>query len=132
MGDGSQGDRGMRPTSLSPSHHERSEHSPSSAYDAAKSDVVGAGVDRVGHTRGGTVALAIVLGTGPRSALEHLARDTRPVRVGIDTRLPAATARIDRGATAGAALFVPRGGPVGRPLPGIADHVGEPIAVRRE
>src|SRR5829696_3952934 len=102
--------------------------SPITSDDAAEGEVVGASVDRMGHAGGGAVALTVVLGAGPRAPFEHLARDGGSGRVRIDARLPAAAARIDGGATAGTAHLMPCGVPVSRPLPGVADHVEEPVA----
>ena len=41
--------------------------------DAAETDVVGAGIDRMVHPRGRTVALAVVLRAGEGAAFQHLA-----------------------------------------------------------
>ena len=55
-----------------------------------------------------------------------------PAALGIDAALTVAATRISRSATAGTANVMLSGVPVGGPLPGVADHVGEPIAIGRE
>src|SRR6266581_5288660 len=104
------------------------------SHDAAEADVRHAGVDHLRLARGGTVAEAVVRGAEVRAALDHLARDAelrlvRVVALGLRD-----DARVDGRAAAGLDDLVGAGGdvPVARPLPDVARHVVEPVAVRRE
>ena len=86
--------------------------------DAAKADVAHAGVDHLRSPRGGSIAAAVTVGAQERSALDHLARhpELRLVRV-VAARL---AARI-----AGAGVGVPVAGP----LPDVARHIEQAVAV---
>src|SRR4029453_15243966 len=79
--------------------------------------VGGAGVDRLGHAGGRAVAPAVVGGAQMRAALHHLAGDGRPVA--------------GRGAAAVVGVAVGLV-PVAGPLPDVADHVEQAVAVGRE
>src|SRR5205814_9786357 len=88
-------------------------------------------VDRLRHPRGGTIAPAIVRRAQVRAALHHLARDPDVRRAGIEALLARTAARIVDRATGLLDLSVVLI-PVGRPLPNIAGHLVEAVAVRRE
>src|SRR6266851_4519927 len=91
------------------------------------------GVDRLGMTRGRTIAAAVVGSAEMRAALKHLAwnPDLRPTRVVARGLGPAA--RILRNATRLRRIgFMLLRIPVGRPFPDIPDHVVDAVAVRRE
>src|SRR5215211_6251764 len=83
--------------------------------DAAEADVAGRGVDRLALARGGPEAQAVVRGAQVRSALDDPARDAlvggRPT-----ARRPAVTRREG----------------IARPLPYVAGHVAQAVAVGRE
>src|SRR5262245_43456709 len=99
--------------------------------DTAEAEVVGTGVDGVRHAGGGTVALAVVGRTGEAASFEHPARDGGDI-VRVDALLLRALL-MDRGTpTTGVNHLVLGGIPVGRPLPDVADHVGQAVIVRRE
>src|SRR5215207_10522796 len=94
------------------------------ADDAAEPQVGGAGVDRLGHAGGGAVAAAVVGGAQMRAALHHPATDGGPV-AGVDAAVAG------RGAAAVVGVAVGQV-PVAGPLPDVADHVGQAVAVGRE
>src|SRR5262245_8353969 len=102
-------------------------------YDATKADVACRRIDRLRMPGRRPVAAAVVRRAQVRAALEHLPwnPDLRLARV--VALLLARPARISRRAT-GLALGggMRLGVPVLGPLPGVADHVVEAIAVRRE
>src|SRR5262245_56898149 len=83
--------------------------------------------------RGGPVAAAIVRRTEVRAALDHLARNLDLRLAGVVAALLAPTARVFRDAAGlwriGLVLLRE---PVRGPLPNIADHVVDAVAVRRE
>ena len=87
-------------------------------HDTPKTDVAHAGIDGLRAARGRAVAQAVAVGAQERPALDHLARDLelRLVRV-VSV---CGTTRLD---VAGVAV------PVGGPLPDIARHVEQPVAV---
>ena len=118
---------GVRPRAVSAPRHRRRDSLPTSALGRTtqrKGDVVGAGVNGVGHAGRGTVALAVVLGTRPGPPFEHLARDVDPGRLPHRRPPPGSPPRVDRRPTAGGLPSACRsGGPIRRPLPGVANHV---------
>src|SRR5580693_1371845 len=61
---------------------------------ATESDVARGGIDRLGMTRRGTVAAAIIRRAEVRAALQHLARNPDVRQTGIVTGLFAAAARV--------------------------------------
>src|SRR5262252_4406176 len=68
-----------------------------------------------------------------RSALEHFARDSNGALARIEAVTLVAAARIHRNATRLLLVFgMLRLVPVARPLPGVADHIVEAVAVGRE
>ena len=90
------------------------------AHDAAKADVRRRGVDRLALARGGAEAQAVVRRAQVRAALDHAPGD---VLAGEHARR---AARVLLRVAVG-------GGPVVRgPLPDVARHVVEPVAVGRE
>ena len=101
--------------------------------DAAEAEVRRGGVDRLRKARRGPVSAAVVWRAEVRAALDHPAGDenlglARIVALGL-----ARSAGIARRATgldhlAGMTRHVPVGGP----LPDVADHVQQAVAVRRE
>src|SRR5438067_13761113 len=91
------------------------------------------GVDRLGMTRGRTIAAAVIGSAEMRAALEHLAwnPDVRMARV-VACGLGSA-ARIFRNAARLWSIgFVLLRIPIGRPFPDIADHVVQAVTVGRE
>src|SRR5215831_7590408 len=99
--------------------------------DAAEADVAGGGVDGLGVARRRTVAAAVIGRAQVRAALQYLARDA-------DVRLAAVVAAflrrpariLRRAAGPGCGDLMLRAIPVGGPLPDVANHVVEPVAVR--
>src|SRR4029450_13246131 len=101
--------------------------------DAAKADVAGRGVDRLGLARGGAIAQAVVRSAQVRAALDHPPRDVRSglsldeaLRLRRHPRVRGSAAR--RPGRLGGAGRVP----LARPLPRVAAHVVQAVAVRRE
>ena len=104
--------------------------SPTDAADAAEADVAHPGVDHLRPAGGGAVALAVAVGAQVRAALDHLAGDAE-LRLG---RVVAALHRRPRPFGRDAArrlgvLGVSRRPPVRRPLPHVAGHVVQAVAV---
>src|SRR5215470_4882273 len=90
-------------------------------------------VDVFGVARGRPVAAAIVRRTQMRAALDGLAGNLCPWRTGVVAVFFAPAARIFRNAARLRRVGCVLGGPpVGGPLPNIADHVVDAVAVRRE
>src|SRR6266508_3239971 len=88
----------------------------------------GSGVDRLCHTSGRAVAAAVVGRAQVRAALHHLAGDRGDV-AGITALFPLAAARVRRRAAAmdgGVRVGLV---PVAGPLPDVADHVDQAVAV---
>src|SRR5690242_6142229 len=84
-------------------------------------------------TRGRAIPAAVVRRTEMRAALQHFAGNTDVGLTWIKARLLRTSARIRRDAAGLRRFgFVLRRPPVRRPLPDIADHVADAIAVRRE
>ena len=109
------------------------------ADDASESKVARRGVNRLGHPRGRTVTAAVIGRAQIGPALDHLAWETQRELTGLDAlRLLAADDRIDTRhgrAAAGRPIrrwSTVRGIPVCRPLPHVADHVVQAVAVGRE
>src|SRR5215470_10759638 len=101
--------------------------------DAAEPDVTGRRVDRLRQPCRRTVAITIIVGAEMRSALEHFARDSNGALARIEAVTLVAAARIHRNATRLLLVFgMLRLVPVARPLPGVADHIVEAVAVGRE
>src|SRR5690348_8121433 len=88
------------------------------------------GIDRLRMTRGRPVAPAIVRRAKMGTTFDHFARNLDFGVAWIVALLRTRASRIDRHA-AGMLLLVARDIKVGRPLPDIADHVVEAMAVRR-
>ena len=82
------------------------------------------------HASGGTVALAIVGSAEVGSALHDFARDLYLGLAGIVAGF--AIAMGNGAAATSLAGGMVRGVPVGGPLPDVADHVVEAVAVGRE
>src|SRR5688500_16308363 len=101
--------------------------------DASEADVAHPGVDHLRPASAGAIAHAVAAGTEVGAALDHLAGHSElrlpPVVAGVD----GAASRITRNA-AGSVDFARMaiGVPVGGPIPDIAGHVVQPVAVRRE
>src|SRR6056297_1207833 len=94
-------------------------------------------VHRLALPRGGPVANAVLVGAEKRATLGDLARDLELGREGIEALLAGATARVGRdaaglGRSRGGIGRMPIGVPVAGPLPDIAGHVVEAVAVGRE
>ena len=101
--------------------------------DAAKPDVAGGCIHRLGMARGGTIAPAIARCAQMRAALQHLARNPDLRLARIETGVLARAARVLRNAAGLRDIrFVPVDIPVGGPFPGIADHVVNAVAVGRK
>src|SRR6267143_4524672 len=101
--------------------------------NAPEADMACRGVDRLGMTRGRTIAAAVVGSAEMRAAFKHLAwnPDVRLTRVVARGLRPAA--RIFRNAARLRRLGVVfLRIPIGRPFPDIPDHVVDAVAVRRE
>src|SRR5207247_2626989 len=108
----------------SPSHEPRSPAC-SASLDAAEAGVRLAGLGLALAARAGAVALAVAVGAQERPAALHALGLPPPVRVdaaGGTRRVVAAAPR---------ARLVAGAIPVGAPLPDVARHVGQPIAVGR-
>src|SRR5262249_44227973 len=83
--------------------------------------------------RGGTVAPAVVRRAQVRATLHHPPRDADPRLGGIVALVLAPAARVLRSAAGLHGLLgMPRPVPVARPLPDVADHVLEAVAIGRE
>src|SRR6266436_4187657 len=103
------------------------------SLDAAKSEMAGRGIYRLGVARRRTIAAAIVRRAQMRTALDHLAWNPDVGLTRVVAAILAAAARILWNAAGfWRVSFVLRRMPVGRPLPDIADHVVDAVAVRRE
>jgi hypothetical protein len=98
--------------------------------DAPKSDVAGRRVDRLHMARGRAVAAAIIRRAEMRAALDHLSRNFDLGLGGVIARVLGRGARVLRDATRLRGV----GGvnlrePIRCPLPDIADHVAQAVAV---
>ena len=103
------------------------------ADDAAKSDVTGRRIDGLCVSRGRPVAPAVVGRAQMRAALQHLARDLDVGLAGVVARgLRPAPGVVGDAAGLGRVGLVAGREPVAGPLPDIADHVGEAVAVGGE
>src|SRR5439155_18142564 len=99
----------------------------------AKADMAGRGVDRLGMAGGRPVAPAVIRRTEMRATLQDLARDPDLRLAGVVAHLLTPAARVLRDAAGFRGIgFMSGGPPIGRPLPHIADHVVESVAVWRE
>src|SRR6202008_390535 len=100
--------------------------------NAAKTDVARGGVDGLGVARRRAVAATVIGGAKMRAALQYLAwdMDVRLAAV-ITALLGRATRVLRRAARTRRGYLVAGPEPVGSPLPDVADHVIQPIAVRR-
>ncbi len=103
------------------------------ALDAPEPDVTGRGVDRLRMTSSRTIAPTVIRSAKMGSSLEDLARDA-------DRRLPHVEAsglrpssRVRRNAAClGNLIDVTRAVPIQGPLPDIADHVVDAVAIWRK
>src|SRR6266699_523785 len=101
--------------------------------DASKSHVTRGRIDRLGVSRGGPVAAAIVWRAQMRAAFQNLAGNSDLRLAGIEASVLASAARIFRNtARLWRVCFMLLRIPVGRPFPDIPDHVVDAVAVRRE
>src|SRR5262245_38938719 len=101
--------------------------------DAAEADVAGRSVDRLGVARRRAVAPAVDRCAKVRAALDDLAGDFHLRLAGIVAGLFGAAARSFRNAAGVQRIrFVLLREPVGGPFPGVADHVLDAVAIRRE
>src|SRR3954465_345235 len=100
---------------------------------AAKPEMAGGGVDRLGMARGGPIAPAVVRRAQMRAALDHLARDLDVGLAGVVAPLLGTAARIFRHTARlrRVGLMLLRI-PVGGPFPDVADHVVHAISIRRK
>src|SRR4051794_24305905 len=95
--------------------------------------MAGRGVDRLGMTRGRSIAAAIVWRAQMRAALDHLAWNLDVGLAGIVACGLSAAARIFRDAAGLRRVRVVLVRvPVSGPFPDIADHVVNAVTVRRE
>src|SRR4029079_14827641 len=95
--------------------------------------MAGRGVDILGVARRGAVTPAVVRRTKVRAALEHLARDAGAGLERIIAAFGPGAAWVRGHATGlGRVGLVLGRVPVGRPLPDVADHVVDAVAVGRE
>src|ERR1700731_2579010 len=111
----------------------RSSGRPCLTQDATETDMARRGVHRPGMTRGRAVAAAVIRRTEVRAALQHLTRNLDFGLAGIVARFLTTAPRIRRDAAGLVSVgFVSGRVPVAGPLPHIADHVVDAVAVRRE
>src|SRR6185312_4475003 len=103
------------------------------SYDASKTNMARGRIHRLRVARGRTVAAAVARRAKMRAALEDLAGnfDFRQTRI-VAVLLTSAAGVFRDAARLGRIGFVLGGPPIRGPFPDIADHVVEPIAVRRE
>src|SRR5450432_2368895 len=95
--------------------------------------MAGGSVDCLGVPRGGTVTPAVIRRAKVRAALDDLAGNLDVRLARIVAPALGATARVFRYAAGFRRVgFVLLGVPVGRPFPGIADHVVNAVSVWRE
>src|SRR5262245_25545386 len=93
--------------------------------------MAGGGVDRLGHSRCGAIALAIIRRAQIRAAFHHSSRNLHVRRPRVVTLFGLSTTRIETRATSLfdlAVLLIPVDGP----LPNIPGHVVKPISIRRK
>src|SRR4051794_33034990 len=103
-----------------------------SSLDAPKTDVTRRRVDRLRVARRRPIPSAIVRRAKVRAALNHLAWDPDVRETAVVTVLLAAAARVLWNAASLRRVGrMPGRVPVGRPLPDVADHVVEAVAVGR-
>src|SRR6476620_12214209 len=95
--------------------------------------MTGGSIDRLRMARCRPVASAVVRRAQMRAAFDDLLWNLDVGRSGVVAAILAPAARVLRNAAGfwGVGL-VPRRVPVGRPLPDVADHVVQPVTVRRE
>src|SRR4051812_21152673 len=93
--------------------------------------MAGRGIDRLGHARGGTIAAAVVRRAQERAALHHLARNLQRF-ARVEASLSRSASRILQPAATVPLHRVTRSVPVRGPLPRVADHVEEAVAVGRK
>src|SRR5881628_2782151 len=98
-------------------------------HHAAKTQMAGGAVNRLGHARRRPVAAAIVRGAKEGPALHDFPRNGEPGR--LQAAFARAAARIVHGAAATGRDGMARLVPIPRPFPDIADHVVKAIAVGR-
>src|SRR5438045_5261662 len=92
--------------------------------------MAGRGVDWFGVARSWSIAAAVIRRAEMRATLQDLARDPDLRLAGVVARLLTPAARVLRDAAGCRGIGCRSGGPpIGRPLPHIADHVVEPVAV---
>src|SRR6476646_1919259 len=90
-------------------------------------------VDRLRVSRSRPVASAVVRRAQMRAAFDDLLWNLDVGRSGVVAAILAPAARVLRDAAGLWGVgFVPRRVRVGRPLPDVADHVVQPVTVRRE
>src|ERR1043165_8710778 len=101
--------------------------------DAAKADVARRRVDRLRVPSGRAITAAVVRRTQMRAALEHLAGNANVGLTGIVARRFRSAPRVFRDAARLRCVsLVLCGPPIRGPLPHVADHVVDAVAVRRE
>src|SRR6266700_120277 len=101
--------------------------------DASKSHVTRGRIDRLGVSRGGPVAAAIVWRAQMRAAFQNLAGNSDLRLAEIEAFVLHSAARIFRNAARLRHIgFMSLRVPIGRPFPDIPDHVVNAVAVRRE
>src|SRR4051794_6269685 len=89
------------------------------ADDATEAEMRRRGVDALRLPRGRPIAQAVIRRAEMRPTLDHVPRDVRPRPLG-------------RSAAGALCRSARRGEAVARPLPDVAGHVVEPVAVRPE
>src|SRR5215469_6731576 len=100
--------------------------------DAAKADVAGGGIDRLGVARSRPVAATVVRRAQVGAALQYLARNADVGLAGIVAAFLGRPTRIlGRAARARHGRLVARRPPVRGPLPDVADHVVQAVAIGR-
>src|SRR5262245_320265 len=101
------------------------------SHETAKSQMTCRRIDGLGHARRRSIAPAVVWRAQMRTAFHHFARDLDIRHVGIETLVSFSTYGVEARATRlndRVVLLVPIRGP----LPHVAGHVVEPVAIGRK
>src|SRR5208283_2934683 len=103
------------------------------AEDATKPHMARRCVDRLRMARCRAIAAAVIRCAEVRAALQDSARDSDVRLARVEALILLPTARVSRNAACLICIrLMSSGVPVARPLPDIADHVADTVAVRRE
>src|SRR5262245_53066505 len=99
--------------------------------NASKTEMACGSVDRLAHSRGGPVTLAIVRGAEIGTAFHDFPRNTHSLKPRIMALVTLAAFGIE-GCAARPHRAAMRLIPVRRPLPDVSDHVVEPVSIGRK